>query len=361
MLSIHRYKQILFILATTAMLAAGCKKDNIAPPVDRTAQPRTLGEFIENNYDLSIFAAALKKAGLMDSLKLPGALTCFAPDNRAFNEIGIAGMADIEKMNTDSLRAAIRYHFIRDRYFISGFPLQLNNAYTTLSGRQMTVAVSVGATIEERNVCVNGAYVMDGSKRNIALGNGVLHIILKPLQYNEVTIQDYITSRPDLSLFAAAMKKFNYWDRLKTDAKLTIFAPNNNAFEASGITAEKISQMDPALYKELALGVYPLLFRSTVIFSTDGSQISGTLYRENGIVLQTYSIAPNFSYSTWSNTYTSAISIYNNQSGIWYPNDAGPVAVDYAGGYARGADHLTQNGIVHIIDALIFEPERMRK
>jgi uncharacterized surface protein with fasciclin (FAS1) repeats len=361
---IDKYLKILFKRVFVLMLlAAGCKKDDIAPVIDRTTVPRNIGEFIENNYDLSLLNAALKKTGLSDSLKLPGAFTIFAPDNAGFNTLGIASAADIEKMNTDSLRYILRGHIIMNRYFISSFPFQMGNRYRTQSGEYLYVSVNGNKqqAADTRGVCVNGAYVMEESKRNISLANGVLHVIKKPLQYNSGTVQEYITNDTSLVIFAAAMKRFGFWDGLNAEGPLTIMAPANEAFLRYGLTADSIGRMNPASYKELTFGIYCFMQKAKHIFSTDGSQITGTVYGDNGIKMDGYSILPNFQYSTWSNTIQASIGVQWYDGSWWLPNEKGPSAVQYKGIETSGADHVSKNGIVHVITDLIFYPERMKK
>lgn len=353
------------VVGMLLLLAAGCKKDDIAPPIDRTTAPRSIGEFIQNNYDLSLLQAAIQKAGMGDSLNLPGTLTFFAPDNDAFNAMGIVSPADFDKMDTDSLRRMLNYHIISDRYFISGFPLQLENRYTTLAGDPLYVSVSEsvsGQGAETRTVCVNGAYVSDGTKRNIALSNGVVHIIRKPLKYNRGTVQDFIVQDTSLALFATVMKRFSLWDSLKIKDPLTVFAPVNAVFLKYGLTADSIGRMSPAAYQGLAFGIYPLMLQARHIFSTDGWQIlKGTVYAAGGIQIGNYSVAPNYTYNAYSNVETSGLNVYWYDQQNWVSNNAGPGVVNYKDQSVANADFLTGNGIVHKIDDLIFYPEAMKK
>ncbi len=357
--------KITLFLATVGLLATGCKKDNLTAPVDRTTVPRTIGEFIENNYDLSLLRAALEKTGMLDTLKQPGSLTFYAPDNAAFNAMGVASKADVDKMNTDSLRFMLRFHGMRNRYFITTFPDQLDNKFSSLAGPNLYVSVgkgSLGPAKEDRIVYVNGTMIMPGSKRNISLVNGVIHILRRPLKYTVGTVQDYVAADTSLTLFAAIMKKFGYWDGLKTKNPLTVFAPANAAFLKYGLTADSIARMVPDNFKQLAFGVYPLLMKPAHVFSTDANAISGeTVSQANGILVDAYSICPNYTYSAYNNQEDSPIWTYIKKGdGQWSVNDAGPVTVRYKGGLIN-ADHLTANGIVHVIDDLIFNPAKMRK
>ncbi|HEY9258117.1 fasciclin domain-containing protein [Chitinophaga sp.] len=343
-------------------LLTGCRKDNLIPPIDTTTTPRAMGAFIENNYDLSILSAALKKTGLLDTLNQGGPFTLFAPDNNAFNNMGIRGTEDVARMNTDSLRLMLRYHLIRNRYFTSTFPQQLDNKYPTLAGEQIYVSVlKTATTTPDQETFVNGALIYPDSKRNIALANGVIHILAKPLKLTQATVQDYIAADTSLTLFAAAMKKFNLWDGLKTNKPVTVFAPTNSAFDKYGITAAKIAAMNVADYDPIVFAIYPIEMRPLHIFAPDGHLIPNpSPLGYGGLKAGIYSITPGYSYNSYSGEETSGVSISKWKNAYWYPNEEGPSEVNYKNGLVN-ADHLCNNGIVHVIDDLFLNPDLMKR
>lgn len=346
------------------LLATACKKDDITPPIDKTKVPRTMAAFIQNNYDLSLLNAALQKTGLYDTLAQAGAYTFFAPDNNAFAAIGVGSVAQINSMNTDSLRYQLLYHLLRNRYFVSSFPSQIGYSYVAATSDLMYVSASNlnGSSVENKELYINGAMVYRGAKRNIALANGVIHLVSKPLQYNAGTVQEYITRDTTLSLFAAAMQRFNLWDGLQSNSKVTVFVPDNTAFRRYGLTRDSIARINPANYQELAFGVYPLLLKARHIFSSDSWQITSEQYGPNGIYFGNYVVTPQYFYNGNNNAETASVTVsYLDASGFYQSNDKGPAYANYRGGSAKGADHLTDNGIVHVIDDLLFYPELLKK
>ncbi|MEV4886052.1 fasciclin domain-containing protein [Chitinophaga ginsengisegetis] len=361
MLNISIIKQFMAVSLLLALIT-GCRKDNLIPPIDRTTTPRAMGAFIENNYDLSILTAALKRTGLLDTLNQGGPFTFFAPDNAAFNKMGITGPGDVAKMEVDSLRSMLRYHMIRNRYFTTTFPQQIDNRYLTLSGDEIYVSTLKAATISpDLDMFVNGALILKESKRNIALANGVLHILAKPLKLTRGTVQDYIAADTSLTLFAAAMKQFNLWDGLKTNKPLTVFAPANSAFLKYGLTAEKIASMNPADYKAITFAIYPVEMRPMHVFSTDGYLLAGSAtLGEGAIKAGGYGIAPGYSYNSYYGQEISVISVLKKKAADWYPNEDGPSNVNYLNGLAN-ADHKCSNGIVHVIDDLFLNPDLMKQ
>lgn len=343
-------------------LVTGCRKDNLIPPIDRTSTPREMGAFIENNYDLSILAAALKKTGLLDTLNQAGPFTLFAPDNNAFNAMGVKGVADVANMNTDSLRFMLRYHILRNRYFTSNFPMQLDNKYVTLAGEQIYLSVLKTPTATaDQEIHINGALILTESKRNIPLANGVVHVLAKPLKLTQATVQDYIAADSSLTLFAAAMKKFNLWDGLKTNKPITVFAPANSAFDKYGITAAKIAAMNVADYDPLVFAIYPLEMRKMHVFCADGILLNSNLPSgDRGIKIGKYSLWPSYDYNPSYGGETGGVGIYKWKSNTWYPNEEGPSAVQYKNGLVN-ADHLCNNGVVHVIDDLFLNPDLMKR
>ncbi|MBO9727304.1 MAG: fasciclin domain-containing protein [Chitinophaga sp.] len=353
---IKKFTAGLLLLA----LMGGCRKDNLLPPVDRTTSPRTMGAFIENNYDLSILAAMLKKTNMMDTLNQGGPFTLFAPDNSAFNSMGIR-LEDVAKMEVDSLRFMLRYHLIRNRYFTTTFPQQLDNRYMTLAGEEIYVSTLINAKPgPDDDVFVNGALIYKESRRNTPLANGVMHILSKPLKVTRGTVQDYIAGDTSLTLFAAAMKQFNLWGGLKTNKPLTIFAPANTAFAKYGITAEKIAAMNPDNYKAIVFSIYAIEMRKLRIFSPDGYILNGTtVISDNAIKVGDYAIAPDYSYYPTIGE-NATITLTKWKSAAWMPNEDGAYMLKYYNGLAN-ADHLASNGIVHVVDDLFLNPDLMKR
>ncbi|GAA3926479.1 hypothetical protein GO495_04665 [Chitinophaga oryziterrae] len=354
-------KLITFFISL--LFIAGCKKEDLTIPGDKTAESRSIGSFIRNNYDLTLLSAALEKAGLSDSLNQPGPFTFFAPDNAAFNSIGITSAKDFETMNVDSLRFALKCQGFRDRKYISDFPFQLGNRYVSMAGPEMYVSVSknvnYGSGASDRTVYVNGAYVYSNSKRNIALANGVVHVVRMPFRYTQGTVQDFLMADTSLSLFVTAMKRFKLWDGLKEKGPFTVFAPHNDAFRKYDLTADSINKMDPDKFQAIAFGIYSLIQEPRHIFSTDWQQINvdyGGI--STYIHLPGFSIKPYYNYNEFLQQETHSITVVDDagQSGI-----NGPYQVHYKNGVAMGADHIVTNGIVHIVDDLLLYPQTLIK
>lgn len=358
-----QHYKLPIILFISLLLMAGCKKDDLTAGREKSPT-RSMGDFIRNNYDLSLLAAALEKTGLLDTLNQPGPFTFFAPDNKAFNDMGITSASAFNAMNADSLRFALKCQVFRDRKYVSDFPLQMGNKYTTLAGTDMYVSCSApvnGGTVpvESRFLYVNGSIVHALPKRNLALANGVVHIVRKPFHYHTTNIQDFLQADTSFSLFVTAMKRFKLWDGLKENGPLTVFAPNNDAFRKNYLTADSINRMDPDKFEAVAFGIYPLMLQQRHIFITDWSQINVEYAELSGYIkVPGFFIRPLYEYNSYNNQERIELQVFNGDK---QPGTNGPVDIHYHRGYAYGADHITTNGIVHLVDDLLLYPQTLRK
>ncbi len=121
------------------------------------------------NPDFSTLVAAIKAAGLVDTLKGDGPFTVFAPTNAAFAALP-AGTLDnlLKPENKDQLVAILTYHVVPGKA-MAGDLLGKTTEAATVQGANVTV---VGDT--EAGVTVNGAKV---TTADIAAKNGVIHVI----------------------------------------------------------------------------------------------------------------------------------------------------------------------------------------
>jgi uncharacterized surface protein with fasciclin (FAS1) repeats len=114
---------------------------------------------------LSTLVAAVKKAGLVDTLNQAQNITVFAPDNAAFAKIPAATLDKVLD-NKAELTKILTYHVVSGRYtpgqLAGGTPL------TTLEGASVTPALTGGT------YTVNGAHVVCG---NVQTANATVYII----------------------------------------------------------------------------------------------------------------------------------------------------------------------------------------
>lgn len=309
---------------------SSCQKTSLdTPPPSVTYRPA--GEFFKNNYEFTLFYAALQKAGLVDSLNGPGPFTIFAPNNSAFNLQGVYTTADIAKMNTDSLRFMLKFHILKRKLFVSDVPIAIDNLYANADGINLYLSKNLSAGGNDLDV--NGVSV---SRSNVILANGLVHVLPRALKYTPGTVQDILSANPKLSYFVTALKKFNLWDSLKTVGPYTIMAPVNNAFIKNGITLDSLNNLTPANYDPFLFKVY--LLSPHHIFSTDSWDIGGSNFDIPDGKYKAY-IYYNFRLSK---------GIYNS----YYANFADANS---------SRDNVSGNGIVDMIDNLLYYPSDAHK
>jgi uncharacterized surface protein with fasciclin (FAS1) repeats len=111
--------------------------------------------------------AAVKAAGLVDTLKGPGPFTVFAPTDEAFAKLPAGTVENLLKPeNKSKLQAILTYHVTPGRVMAADV-VKLQSA-PTVNGAKLTVRKAGGG------VMVDNARVV---KTDIAATNGVIHVI----------------------------------------------------------------------------------------------------------------------------------------------------------------------------------------
>ena len=111
--------------------------------------------------------AAVKAAGLVDTLRGPGPFTVFAPTDEAFAKLPPGTLESLLKPeNKAKLQAILTYHVVAGKV-MSQDVVKLHSAKTVEGGSIAIAAMNGG-------VMVNNAHVI---KADIAASNGVIHVI----------------------------------------------------------------------------------------------------------------------------------------------------------------------------------------
>jgi len=111
--------------------------------------------------------AAVKAAGLVDTLKGPGPFTVFAPTDEAFAKLPAGTLeALLKPENRAKLQSILTYHVVLGKV-MSQDVVKLDSA-KTVEGRSIAIKTVNGG------VMVNSAHV---TKADIEASNGVIHVI----------------------------------------------------------------------------------------------------------------------------------------------------------------------------------------
>lgn len=118
--------------------------------------------------DFNTLVAAVKAAGLVDTLKGDGPFTVFAPTDAAFAALPEGTVETLLKPeNKDQLISILTYHVVPGKVMSSD--LQDDMMATTVQGGQIMIDLDKGVMINDASVAA----------ADIAASNGVIHVIDK--------------------------------------------------------------------------------------------------------------------------------------------------------------------------------------
>ena len=153
----------LLALALTALLVSPLTQNVIA--ADETSS-KTVVAVAAGNPDFSTLVAAIKAAGLADTLSGPGPFTVFAPTNEAFAKLPKGTVETLLKPeNKAKLTSILTYHVVAGKVMAADVKTMMAK---TVEGSELDVKAADG------KVMVDKAKVV---KTDIAASNGVIHVI----------------------------------------------------------------------------------------------------------------------------------------------------------------------------------------
>ena len=133
-----------------------------------------------NSADHTTLVAAVKAAGLVDTLEGPGPFTVFAPTNEAFNKLP-AGTVDtlLKPENKATLTKVLTYHVVAGRLSAQDLMKKIKEGkgtaeLTTVEGGKLWVMLHDGKNIELKDEKGGTALV---TIANVFQSNGVIHVI----------------------------------------------------------------------------------------------------------------------------------------------------------------------------------------
>lgn len=132
------------------------------------AQDKNIVELAVGSESLSTLVAAVKAAGLVETLSGEGSFTVFAPTNEAFAALPEGTLESLLKPeNKDKLVAILTYHVVGSTVLSTDLKDKMEAA--TVQGEKVKVDLSNGVKIN--NATVTAA--------DVKASNGVVHIIDK--------------------------------------------------------------------------------------------------------------------------------------------------------------------------------------
>ena len=177
--------RISLSLAAAALALAGGIAAAKNPMVGGAAmyETKTIVENAANSKDHTTLVAAVKAAGLADTLSGAGPFTVFAPTNAAFAKLP-AGTVDtlLKPENKATLSGILTYHVVPGRIDSKAIAAKIKAGkgtatYTTVQGEPLTFK-AMGNNVTVTDAKGNSAKV---TIANVYQSNGVIHVIDKVL------------------------------------------------------------------------------------------------------------------------------------------------------------------------------------
>jgi uncharacterized surface protein with fasciclin (FAS1) repeats len=133
----------------------------------RADAPGTIVDVAVSAGSFNTLVAAVKAAGLADTLSGKGPFTVFAPTDAAFAKLP-AGTVDtlLKPENKEKLKAILLYHVVAGD--VKSTDLKDGESVKTVGGKSITVHIANGV------VTINDATVV---KADIPASNGTIHVI----------------------------------------------------------------------------------------------------------------------------------------------------------------------------------------
>lgn len=279
----RRLSLLLFILLL-GVLPLSAQNFSLADLLSQSASAEN------SEFKILLFAVGQADDSLYQQLRDPNSnLTLLAPSDAAFVEFLTKYQLSLSDLLARPilLNQLVRYHILNDS-------LSASEILAVESIDTLLVNNSIAVSTQRNTVRLNttSQIVRDG----FAANNGILHLIdevlvppslLASLNHAgaDMTVAEVLQSRNDLSFLAAALEQNGLMDTFSdASGNFTLFAPNNAAFEASGLSADTIGG-DVLLYHGLELQADSNALMETGTFiSLQGATIQA-VYSDGNILL----------------------------------------------------------------------------
>merc|ERR1712079_691990 len=163
---------LLTMLSSTSLVALTCLTTATADPAGNSAAPPTknIAELAIATPDLSTLLAAVKAAGLVETLAAEGPFTVFAPTNKAFAKIPKATLDGL-LADKEALTAVLLRHVVPGAALMAGDVPEGDTKVKTAGGEEITVSRTRYLKIKS-SAAKTGVAAFD-----ILATNGVVHLI----------------------------------------------------------------------------------------------------------------------------------------------------------------------------------------
>ncbi|MBK8852188.1 MAG: fasciclin domain-containing protein [Saprospiraceae bacterium] len=269
--------------------------------------PSTVVDIALNSPVHTTLVAAVSAAGLVSTLQGDGPFTVFAPTDAAFAALPAGTIEALLADPQGALTDILLYHTVGANALSSG--LANGQFIKTINGKSVSVKINADG------VFINNAKV---TVADVIADNGVVHVI-DAVILPPTTVIDIALNSPVHTTLVAAVSAAGLVSTLQGDGPFTVFAPTDAAFAALPAGTIEALLADPQ----------GLLTQILLYHAVAGEALSSDL--SNGQTIATIN--------------GKEITITINADGVFINNAKVTVA-----------DLLADNGVVHVIDAVLLPP-----
>lgn len=172
-------RTILAVISAAAILASTAFAKNPMVGGKEMFPTKNIVENAVNSADHTTLVAAVKAAGLVETLQGPGPFTVFAPVNAAFDKLP-AGTVDtlLKPENKDALVKVLTYHVVAGRISAADLKKQIKAgggtaSLKTVAGGTLT-AMMEGSTLVLKD---EKGGISKITQSNVFQSNGVIHVV----------------------------------------------------------------------------------------------------------------------------------------------------------------------------------------
>ncbi|MCA8965255.1 MAG: fasciclin domain-containing protein [Planctomycetes bacterium] len=189
----------------------------------KKSDDRTIVQIAAGAGNFNTLVAAVKAAGLAETLSGKGPFTVFAPTDEAFAKLGKETITELLKPENKSKLVSILTYHVAGANLPAAKVLGMKSI-ETLQGQSVDVVVDGG------KVTVAGATVL---KTDIIGSNGVIHVIDSVI-LPKPNLVEVAKKAGKFGTLLAAAKAAGLAETLATGGPFTIFAPTDEAFAKLG-------------------------------------------------------------------------------------------------------------------------------
>ncbi len=308
-LSISHFDQSIFVNESMVKRADIYFGRSIIHFIDKVIIPTTtVVDIIVNSENHNTLEAAVIAAEIADDLAGEGPFTVFAPTDDAFAALPEGTVEALLEDPTGDLAQILLYHVVATKAMSTD--LSDGQMIETLQGKKVEVKIMDG------KVYINDAMV---TVADVMADNGVVHVIDAVLIPPTTTVVDIIVNSENHNTLQAAVIAAELADDLAGEGPFTVFAPTDNAFAALPEGTVEALLEDPTGDLAQILMYHVVANKAMSTDLSDGQMIETLQGKKVEVKIM---------------------------DGKVYINDA----------MVTVADVMADNGVVHVIDAVLIPP-----